>query len=276
MLDIKPIYNSGTITFVQTPEQVHLKNLETLVIKDPKGIIPNGIYKVFEYEKRRQIATMIFSFILIILQIILISLLVTVFSNYSWVWYIPLTLFLVIFGLKFVMTSLDFFSLKKSVTTYRENLLNDSRTTPPFISKLYLKLHFQQVNHNWITIFALFYGSIALLVFWWLKDASWWIFEFSKWINDLGPSPQTIGFITLSILIFILFVYIYLTIFRKKRIIDIQSFFGNEVISQLEIDKMVRERNKTFRRFFFLSILTILVLPIIIKIILKYVRKKGV
>ena len=55
MLELKPIYNTGTITFIESPEKMTLKKIDSSYIRDPKGIIPNGIYKVFKHEKNKQI-----------------------------------------------------------------------------------------------------------------------------------------------------------------------------------------------------------------------------
>lgn len=278
MLEIKPIYNSGTISFSTPPSDLknNEKKLTRKISKDPKGIIPNGIYKVFDYEEKRLIITSIISFLFFVTFVTILALMFSKVLKYHWILYVPF------FGLagfslvKLVYSIINMFSLKKSVNYYRESLSRDSKITPPFISKLYLKLNLQQVHHNWLTIFSLFYGTIVLVIFWWLKDVSWWVFEFKEWIAGLGPSPEVISYFSIGALAFVLASYIYLTIFRKKRIIDIQSFFGNEVVSQLEIDKMTMERNKAFSRIFGLSILIILVLPIIIKIILKYTKKgKG-
>ena len=111
-------------------------------------------------------------------------------------------------------------------------------------------------------------------MFWWLKDANWWIFEFNIWIKNLTKNPEAVGGIMISILIFTLFLHIYLTIYRKKRIIDIQSFFGNEVISQVEIDNIVAEQNKKYKRLFLLSIIIVLVFPFIIRIIYRKIKGK--
>lgn len=275
MLDIKPIYNSGTISFVAKPATSSNTKLKSKIIKDPKGIIPNGIYKVFEYEKRRQIITAFLSFIVSIGFSVILALLIVKILDYHWLIYVPVVFFLALSLIKTILCLIDYSTLKKSIIFYRESLMRNSKITPPFISKLYLKLNLQQVHHNWFTIATLFYGSLVLIIFWWLKDVNWWVFDFKKWIHDLGPNPINICYISFGVLGLILLSYIVLTIFRKKRIIDIQAFFGNEVISQVEIDKMTMERNKGLRRIFFLSILFILILPIIIRIIWKYSKKKG-
>ncbi|MGL4183897.1 MAG: MSC_0882 family membrane protein [Metamycoplasmataceae bacterium] len=276
MNDIKPIYNSGTISFVQNPDTVLAKKIASNFIKDSEGLIPNGIYKVFKLEQNKQIFCFILYFILFASQIIFISLLATILSNYSWLFYVLTGIAAIIFGLLFIFNMIDYLSLKKSITAYRASIRIGSKITPPFISNLYLKLNLKQVTSNWITIAALFYGSISLIIFWWLKDVNWWIFEFDVWIRNLGPKPELIAYIVLGILGGILSFYIFITIFRKKRIIDIQAFFGNEVISQLEINKMVQERNKAYRRIFIISILVILVFPIIVKLVLKYTKKGAI
>ena len=157
---------------------------------------------------------------------------------------------------------------------YRESIVAGSKLTPPFISSLYLKLYKKQTRQNWVVIAFIFYGTVTTLIFWWLKDVNWWIFEFKTWIANLATNPEIIGSIMIGILVTVLFFHIYFTIYRKKRIIDIQSFFGNEVISQLEIDNIVSNQNKKYRRIFFLSIIIILVLPFIIRIIYRKVRGK--
>lgn len=53
-MNLKPIYDTGTITFVDSPKNITLKKIDSSYIKDPKGIIPNGIYKVFRHEKKNK------------------------------------------------------------------------------------------------------------------------------------------------------------------------------------------------------------------------------
>lgn len=67
MIDLKPIYNTGTITFIESPEKAALKKIDSTYIRDPKGIIPNGIYKVFKHEKGKQ------KFLIISLSLLLIG-----------------------------------------------------------------------------------------------------------------------------------------------------------------------------------------------------------
>lgn len=275
MMDLKPIYNTGTITFVESPEKVTLKKIDSTFIKDPEGIIPNGIYKVFKHEKSKQKFLLIFMGIILLGLIIWISLLSTILlKKIHWFWFIPTIIAFILSSWKLTSVFLDTRHLSQSIKMYRESLLAGSRLTPPFISGLYIKLYKSQARQNWIVIAFLFYGTIFTLLFWWLKDVNWWIFTFKDWIKSLTKNPELVGFFLITILIVTLIMHIYFTVYRKKRIIDIQSFFGNEVISQTEIDEIVRNKNKIYRRAFFISILIVLVFPFIGWIIYKKVIKK--
>ena len=234
------------------------------------------VFIKFFVMKKKQIFLLILNFIIISISAVFVSLFLTSWkSSIHWFWNVPLMITLGLSLTKFVFVSLEMRHLNVSVKMYRESLVAGSKLTPPFISALYLKLFKKQTRQNWIVIAFIFYGSIITLLFWWLKDANWWIFEFDVWIKNLTKNPQLVGAIMICILVLALILHIYFTIYRKKRIIDIQSFFGNEVISQLEIDTIVSNQNKKYRRFFFLSIIIILVLPFIIRIIYKKIKGKS-
>lgn len=270
MLDLKPIYNTGTITFIESPEKITLKKIDSSYIRDPKGIIPNGIYKVFKHERGKQKFLMFFLSLILIGVAIWIALLSTIyFEKTNHFWFFPSSLSFVLATWKLVFIILDNVHLKRSIDMYRESILADSRLTPPFISNMYLKLFKSQARQNWIVTAFMFYGIIFTLLFWWLKDVDWWVFHFSVWIRSIVNNPEIVGFVLISILVVTLVMHIYFTIYRKKRIIDIQSFFGNEVISSVEIHEIVRNKNKTYSKIFFMSILIILIIPFIGWIIYK-------
>lgn len=273
-MNLKPIYDTGTITFMDAPKNITFKKIDSTFVKDPKGIIPNGIYKVFKHEKNKQLFLLILNFIFISFFTITLSLFSTIWKDkVHWFWYVPIIIANACVLVKFVYVSLDAKHLSSSVKMYRDSLMAGSKLTPPFISSLYIKLFKKQTLQNWIVIAFIFYGTIITLLFWWLKDVDWWIFHFKQWIADLTKNPELVGGIMISILVFVLLMHIYFTVYRKKRIIDIQSFFGNEVISQVEIDSIVSQKNKTYKRIFFMSILIILVFPFIARIIYKKVKK---
>lgn len=276
MLNLKPIYNTGTITFIESPEKVSLKKIDSSYIRDPKGVIPNGIYKVFKHERNKQ-KFLIWSLSIILLAIsIWIILMATIFlDRVSKFWFVPASISFLLSGWKLISIILDTKHLNNSINMYRESILAGSRLTPPFISNMYIKMYKLQVKQNWIVAAFLFYGIIFTLVFWWLKDVNWWILTFSDWIRSIAKNPENVGCVLIAILITVLFFHIYFTIYRKKRIIDIQSFFGNEVISQTEIDGIVRAKNKFYAKIFFTSILVILVVPFLVLIIYKkLIRRK--
>ncbi len=276
MLDLKPIYNTGTITFVESPEKITLKKIDSSYVKDPEGVIPNGIYKVFKHEKNKNNFLLCFTSLLTFTSILLIVIFATVLKNIiNPFWYFPVSLGGVLAAWKLITILLNIKHLSQSIAIYRESLLAGSRLTPPFISNLYIKLFKSQARQNWIVIAFLFYGIIFTLLFWWLKDVNWWIFKFKEWINDITSNPEWIGFMLIAILSITLIMHIFFTTYRKKRIIDIQSFFGNEVISQVEIDEIVKNKNKVYRRAFFISILVILILPFVGWIIYKKLIKKN-
>ncbi len=275
MLELKPIYNTGTITFIESPEKMSIKKIDSSYIRDPKAIIPNGIYKVFKHEKNKQLFLIIFSSILLIANIIWFILMATIYKEkVNKFWYAPASFSFCLISWKLITILLNTKQLNASINLYRESLMEGSRLTPPFVTNMYLNLYKSQTRQNWIVLAILFYGIIFILLFWWLKDVQWWIFDFSGWIRAIAHNPENIGIILITILITTLAMHIYFTIYRKKRIIDIQSFFGNEVISQLEIDELVKEKNKHYAKIFFISILIILVFPFFIWIVYKKFIKK--
>jgi hypothetical protein len=62
---------------------------------------------------------------------------------------------------------------------------------------------------------------------------------------------------------------------RKKKLLEMHSFFGESLMPQSEIEIIKGGKNKAYRRMFIISVLTFLVVPIIAKTILKFIRRKG-
>ncbi|SYV89667.1 Uncharacterised protein [Metamycoplasma alkalescens] len=73
----------------------------------------------------------------------------------------------------------------------------------------------------------------------------------------------------------IILVFIIATIYRKKKITDIQVYFGDEVMSYEEFNKEKTNAYKFWAKIFFLSVLILLVIPIIILLIIARVRKRN-
>jgi hypothetical protein len=73
-VEIKPIYNTGTITFVENPSKLNAIKINSNYKQDPKGVIPNGIYKVFKHENARFLFVFVLCFAILFSQIVIISL----------------------------------------------------------------------------------------------------------------------------------------------------------------------------------------------------------
>lgn len=276
MLDLKPIYNTGTISFSDTPTVVENKNFKRDKAIDANEIIPHGIYRVFNNEIKKQkfiIGLNLVIFLSFLITIILMA--ASVIKTLGWFWYIPFSIFVLCAGWKSVSTNLELSGMKASIRSYREALSNGSSFTPLFITKMYMKLYQTQVAQNWVTIAILFYGSLGVIVFWFLKDAKpFWIFDFKTWIDNSTKNPELVAYFLIFGLILTGILYFAFTIYRKKRVIDIQSFFGNEVVSQVEIETIKSKKNKLYGKIFFFSVLIILLLPIVGWIIYKLIKKK--
>lgn len=269
-MEIKPLYDTSTIKFVN-PVAVAPKKLESKTSTDPNGVIPNGIYKVINWEKKRQLITLVLSGLISLASIIMIVLYFTVFSS-SWISLVIPSVIVLFSIYKLMITLGEKKYLSKSIQRYTEDLVIGISDTPPFISRLYMSLNKKQVRHNWITFTLMFYGGLFTLILWWLKDTSWWIFDFSKWIHGLFSNPELMVILFTVSLAIVIVLYIVLTIQRKKRILEIDSYFGSQMMSQSELETMKRDMNKTYRRLFIISVMVILIIPFVVRWVLKFIR----
>ncbi|MDP4042676.1 MSC_0882 family membrane protein [Mycoplasmopsis arginini] len=286
--NVKQIEEKTMVTNNMSDIEIKTKSISSKIRKtlDPEGIIPNGIYKVFRSEKN------IKSFNLIIFSLTLIASLTlsllfafypTLFSNFltegatkvPWGWYIAPVLFGVISLVLFIMDAIELNGIKKSVEYYREQLSEGITFTPPFVISLYEKLMRKQVRRTWLVVAILFYVGLFTLIFWALKDVEWKVLNFKKWIHDTFSNPDLVVYILCGIMLMVLFLFIIGTIHRKKRMVDIQMFFGNEVMNYTELSKERSAAHKFWAKVFFLSILILLVIPIIILLIVKKIVKRG-
>ena len=269
-MDIKPMYDTSTIKFVN-PVVSETKKLEKKSVTDPNGVIPNGIYKVINWERYRQLATIAISGLVAIASLIMIVLYFTVFSS-MWVSLIIPSATLLGSMYKLMITLGERKYLIKSLRRYREDLAIGLVDAPPFISRLYGSLHKKQVRHNWITFSMMFYGGLFTLVLWWLKDSSWWIFNFDKWIHALFSNPDLMVILFTVSLGLIVTLYIVLTIQRKKRLMEIDSYYGSQMMSQTELETLKQGMNKSYRRIFIISLMVLFIVPIVVKMVLKLIR----
>ncbi|TCG11676.1 MSC_0882 family membrane protein [Mycoplasma todarodis] len=272
-MQLTPINSNDTITFTNTSTFTKTELKHSKIVADPAGKIPNGIYGVIRWEKFRQIITMILSGAMLIAMAIIITL--GVFKwNFGPLTYIAPSIAGILALYRFSISTLEFFNLKKSVTRYRQDIQVGLTSTPPFISKMYVGMHKKQVAHNWITFTLLFYGGLSTIILWWLKDVNWWVFKFDIWIKNWMGNPSLIATLMSIALLVIAIGHVIFAIQRKKRINDMNLYFGSELAPESQIEEIKAIRNKAYRRLFIISILIILVIPIVVLIILKLIRRK--
>ena len=280
-------FNTETVANRLAYETLQTKALSTKDknrLKDPQGIIPNGIYKVFSLEKSVKLASIITSLIIFLISGILIALFATspsLFINTAnnekikWGWYIIPSIAIVLTFYLMTIELIELIGISRSVVAYRDSIKLGAISTPPFITLLYRKLILKQVRRTWLVVAIIFYVGIFTLIFWGLKDVKWKHLDFKKWIHNSFPNPELVIYILCGIMATVLALHISFTIFRKKRTVDIQSFFGNEVMDYNELQEKKSKAHKFYAKIFLISILLILVLPFIIYIILKKTVWRG-
>lgn len=280
-------FNTETVANRLAYETLQTKALSTKDknrLKDRQGIIPNGIYKVFSLEKSVKLASIISSLIIFIISAIFITLFITspsLFINTTnnekikWGWYIIPSIAIVLTFYLMTIELIELIGISRSVVAYRDSIKLGAISTPPFITLLYRKLILKQVRRTWLVVAIIFYVGIFTLIFWGLKDVKWKHLDFKKWIHNSFPNPELVIYILCGIMAAVLALHISFTIFRKKRTVDIQSFFGNEVMDYNELQEKKSKAHKFYAKIFLISILLILVLPFIIYIILKKTVWRG-
>lgn len=280
-------FNTETVANRLAYETLQTKALSTKDknrLKDPQGIIPNGIYKVFSLEKSVKLASIISSLIIFIISAIFITLFITSPSLFistannekiKWGWYIIPSIAIVLTFYLMTTELIELIGISRSVVAYRDSIKLGAISTPPFITLLYRKLILKQVRRTWLVVAIIFYVGIFTLIFWGLKDVKWKHLDFKKWIHNSFPNPELVIYILCGIMAAVLALHISFTIFRKKRTVDIQSFFGNEVMDYNELQEKKSKAHKFYAKIFLISILLILVLPFIIYIILKKTVWRG-
>ena len=269
-MDIKPRYNTKTLNIRM---QSLPKTLKNSVKVDPQGIISSGIYKVIRWEKIRQSISFFTSTLLMLVSLIMIIVYATALKGTWTSFLIPSAVFL-FSTYRSIITFMESKWLRNSIIKYREDLKIGINHTPPFINRLYVKMHKKQIGHNWLTFFLMFNIGILTLMLWGLKDRSWWIFEFDKWIKALFINPTLMIWIFTISLIVIVVVHMIMAIQRRKRILDINAYFGNDLVPQSEIETIKSSKNKQYRRLFIIYLMIMAVIPMTIKIILKIFRRK--
>ena len=271
-MEIRPLNETSTIQIPIRTQKIN--TLSKVKAHDPDNIIPNGIYKVIKWENFRQFFTIALSLIIFLISIVMISLYATNVIQIGWAGYLIPIATGIISLYKLITTIFENKYMRKAVERYRENLGIEINSTPAFVAKLYKSLHVKQISHNWLTFMFVLYGGIFTLLLWWLKDVSWWIFHFDVWIKNMYSKPEIMVWIATGILVAIAFMHIVFAIQRKKRILEIDAYFGLTLIPEGELATIKQIRNKFWRRIFIISIIIVLVIPLITMLIMKLIRRK--
>ncbi|WKX02161.1 MSC_0882 family membrane protein [Candidatus Mycoplasma mahonii] len=271
-MDIKPLYDTNTIKFVN-PAVTSATKLSQKVAVDPDNVIPNGIYKVIRWENIRQKVTLSLFSILSIASIIFIVLYMTVLNSSILSIIIP-SCILVLSFYKIFITISEINYLTKSLIRYKEDLKIGLSDAPPFIAKLYKSIIKKQANHNWITFVIVFYGGITTLLLWWLKDVSFWIFNFKEWIRMWFSNPDLMTIIFSIALLSVMLIQIVLTIQRKKKLLEIDLYFGNKIMPESDSIAIKQDINKCNRRLFVISIMIFMIIPVIAWFTFKFIKRK--
>ncbi|TPE56980.1 hypothetical protein FJO69_02610 [[Mycoplasma] falconis] len=278
--------NTKTLTSINLGPTVKTTELEVVKnkVNDPKGIIPNGIYRVFNHEiklRKFMISLDLIVFFASLIISLLFGLIPSLFNKQEgyitpWGWYIIPVLLMAITLTNSIFEGIELGGIKNAIVSYRELITRGQLTAPPFISILYLKLNLKQVRRTWFIIAFIFYIGLFTLIFWALKDKKFSeTVDFGKWIHNSFPNPDIVVYILCGIIGMVLVLYIVNSIYRKKRIIDIQTFFGHDVMNVNEVQTKKTNAHKFWAKIFFISILVLLVLPFIIYILVKKFGMKG-
>ncbi|MCK5867198.1 MAG: hypothetical protein KAG14_02250 [Mycoplasmataceae bacterium] len=270
-MEIRPMYEntikmSVTNIKLETMKQTKEKN-------DLYKEIPNGILKVIKWEFLRQWITIAITFILIVSMIVLISVYSTI-THVSWTGYVIPSTTLILSTWKILITISEKKRMNKDIVRYKENIRMGLTSTPQFLVNMYKTLHRKQISHNWFTMTVIFYGGISTLLLWWLKDTTWWIFDFKSWISSWFASPDLMAWIFTISLIVVIVIHAIFAINRKKRILDLDSYFGEPLMNETDLQSLKVTLNKTYRRLFIFSIMILMIIPMVIKFVFKMIRKK--
>ena len=264
--------NTQTKLFTTNNAKITKKELKRSNNDDPQNIISSGMYSII-FHHRRNIFTAIIFIFLILASFLSLILYFALNLKPGWFAYIVPIFFFILIGYKWILLLSQYNLFNKLVSRYREDVQYDLTSVPQFLDTIYVGLIKKQIIHNWITFISIFYIGIFTLIIWWLKDQSWGFLRFHSWINSAFKNPSLITTLLLVSISILAIVYLYCSIKRKQQIYKIDSFIGNKIVSATEIVQMKALINKTWRRGFILSVLMILVIPLILRLVLKLIKR---
>ncbi|PAF55018.1 MSC_0882 family membrane protein [Mycoplasmopsis agassizii] len=291
-MNIKPLNDTSTVNIITPSEQMQKIYLETTTFqKPPNEIIPNGLYRVFRFERFFDVFMMVaLSMVILTMAAIIIvntirpdllltptikqELTINVAENTTLQ---PLIAIYIITGLvifaafaKIISVAIDFSSIKRSMEQYRNNLKNEDYSSPAYIDNLYKRLIVGQVNHNWITIHLLWFGGLFVAILFGLKNADWSIGEpggvylpitWNIWIKNAFIDPDLVVTLFVTILLAWIVTHIVFFLVRKKRKMDIESFFAKSQLADTETSQkwVSRTRKIWFTTFLILNLILIVI-----------------
>ncbi|MBN3534936.1 MSC_0882 family membrane protein [Mycoplasma procyoni] len=278
-MDINPLNSNDTIKFSATKQETNAKELNKKAVEDPLGVVPKGAYRVFALEGKLLIAHIIFWGVILLFLGIGASLYFTNSLGYlgvdtkkwTWTWLIiPIAIGLFSFY-KFFASIINFSSIRRSLKIYRSELRKDVQALPSAIARLFKKITFVQIKHNWLTIFFVFYTGLAAFLIWILQDKKflWDVLNFEKWIHALTPNPDFLALMMAISIGVVLVIWIVLTLFRRGRTNDIAEYFGFQIEKDTNIEEIKSKKNKFYLKLFLLSIAIVTIIPIIAALIIK-------
>ncbi|TDO19132.1 hypothetical protein EI74_0781 [Mycoplasma testudineum] len=307
-MQIKPVNDTSTLNLVAINQprvqSVSFKGASTQELNSEQTVTFR-IKSLFRFEKVINKLMLIFSLIVIIVAISLSlvnyfdpSLLLTAqvkqsFQNlnqgfepivYVYIFSAVLILFAIF---KIASVSIDLGAIKKAEIAYRSQANSSNRNVNPYITKLYQKLILKQIDHNWITIFLLWFGGLFVAILFWLKNADWSIgnpeafqlyipITWNVWIKNAFVDPDLVVTLFLVILFAWIILHIVFALIRKKRKTDIEAFFSTgEFIDQDTIDRWISGRRKIWFRSFLLVNLFLIIIPVAYIIYQVIKRKKA-
>ncbi|QJG66953.1 MSC_0882 family membrane protein [Mycoplasma phocoenae] len=304
-MDIKPWNNNNNISNTKTVRVDIDQNINTKTFKstktetiDPKGIIPNGIYKVFKGQRSVKLFNIVIELVLLITGITFFTIFLTkpIWLNKEghipWFWYVVDIVGVLLVVWRLAIDSIELNGIIQTAKEYRNYIIRGETSTPAFITLLYRKIVMKQVLYNWLTIAYVFYFGLFIAIFWSLKEAQWWqsrgidpetkeaiyFLDFKAWIAHSFPNPMIWIYVFISVLVIGIVLHVVISLIRRSRIATIENFVGSNVIDYNKIMEDKQKTNRFYAKIFFISILILLVIPFIVILMVKRIllsRKKG-
>ncbi|QSF13749.1 MSC_0882 family membrane protein [Mycoplasma sp. Mirounga ES2805-ORL] len=294
MRKYRPIVNTGAIEIVQNNHEFGFSNTSAKVYRDPKNQISPRAYKVVRSEKILKLTLMLIHYIIMFLAIgmFLITyapkitsykiLFDKVYNGYLFL-FATVAFIAFCFGTKNLIEKAQW---AKTIQRYRDAISIGDYASSNTFHNAYRKIVLKDVNLTWGLIFILTYqGIITAIIYGLYVSGSWDLttkvleihFNWPAWLD--GSFKNTVAFciISGSIMIGLIIAFSVIILFDKKRLGDIDEFFGEKSIEiHDQIEKAKKERNKMWLRIYVVLVVLTILLPIAIFLVALWrsIRKK--